>query len=101
MPPNPEDSRGCHPDHAPSADATQDQGSDRRESASKLTSSGSPQARNAAALADAESETREQLYLRAAALGINGRSRMTKDTLRDAVARREAEEAGAPRPTTR
>ena len=44
---------------------------------------------------------REQLHLRAAALGINGRSRMTKDTLRDAVARREAEEAGAPRPTTR
>lgn len=70
------------------------------ESGSKFTSSGSPQARNAAALTDAESETRE-LYLRAAALGINGRSRMTKDTLRDAVARREAEEAGAPRPTTR
>ena len=36
-----------------------------------------------------------------AALGINGRSRMTKDTLRDAVTRREAEEAGAPRATRR
>ena len=65
------------------------------ESGSKLTSSGSPQAECAADMTDAESETRERLYFRAAALGINGRSRMTKAALRDAIARRESEEAGA------
>jgi hypothetical protein len=66
-------------------------------SGSKLTSTGSPQAENAGDLTEAESETREQLYFRAAALGINGRSRMTKEALRDAVTRREAEEASKPR----
>ncbi|MGE3855682.1 MAG: hypothetical protein AB7G21_01845 [Dehalococcoidia bacterium] len=66
-------------------------------SGSKLTSTGSPQAKNAGELSEAEAETREQLYFRAAALGINGRSRMTKDALRDAIARREAEEASGRR----
>lgn len=61
-------------------------------SGSKLTSTGSPQAQNAGALSEADAETRERLYFRAAALGINGRSRMTKDALRAAIARREAEE---------
>lgn len=63
------------------------------ESGSKLTSSGSPQARNAGAMSEADAETREHLYFRAAALGISGRSRMTKDALRAAIARREAEES--------
>ena len=62
-------------------------------SGSKLTSMGSPQAVTAAAMSAADSSTRERLYFRAAALGINGRSRMTKEALRAAIARREAEEA--------
>ena len=60
-------------------------------SGSKLTSTGSPQADTAAAMSESAEETRDQLYFRAAALGINGRSRMTKAALREAIARKEAE----------
>lgn len=59
------------------------------ESGSKLTSTGSPQARNASELSEEDAETRDALYFRAAALGINGRSRMTKEALRDAISRHE------------
>ena len=66
-------------------------------SGSKLTSTGSPQAANASALSAGESATRDQLYFRAAALGINGRSRMTKAALRDAISRHEARRGAAGR----
>jgi post-segregation antitoxin (ccd killing protein) len=39
----------------------------------------------AASASKAEEETRDQLYQRAAALGINGRSRMTKSGLAAAI----------------
>lgn len=64
-------------------------------SGSKLTSTGSPQAANASELSARESETRDQLYFRAAALGINGRSRMTKAALRDAISRHEARQGAS------
>jgi hypothetical protein len=64
---------------------------DVRPSMSKLTSTGSPAAESAEDFSDAEEETRDRLYQRAAALGINGRSRMTKRALQDAIARRERE----------
>lgn len=52
---------------------------------SKLTSTGSPSARAAAQAEPGEERTRDQLYLRAAELGINGRSRMTKAELIAAI----------------
>ncbi len=65
-----------------------------KSSMSKLTSSGSPEARAAASGSAAAEATRDQLYLRAAELGINGRSRMTKQALIDAIA---VEERARPR----
>jgi len=40
---------------------------------------------------EADEETRERLYARAAVLGINGRSRMTKEALRQAIAGHEGQ----------
>src|SRR5690606_23459660 len=54
-------------------------------SQSKLTSTGSRSASRAASVSPSEEQTRDQLYLRAAELGINGRSRMTKPELIDAI----------------
>jgi len=56
-----------------------------RSAQSKLTSTGSPSARAAASASKGEEATRDQLYQRAAALGINGRSRMTKAELTSAI----------------
>ena len=56
-----------------------------RSAQSKLTSTGSKSAEAAASATKAEEETRDQLYQRAAQLGINGRSRMTKSALADAI----------------
>ena len=60
-----------------------------RDSQSKLTSTGSEAAESAAEVTPAEEATRDALYQRAALLGINGRSRMTKDGLRRAIAAHE------------
>ena len=54
-------------------------------SQSKLTSTGSPAARRASKATDVQEATRDVLYQRAAELGINGRSRMTKDALLRAI----------------
>ncbi len=62
---------------------------DVKPSMSKLTSTGSPAAESAEDFSDAQEETRDRLYQRAAVLGINGRSRMTKSALQDAIARHE------------
>lgn len=56
-----------------------------RSAQSKLTSTGSPSAGAAASATKGEEEKRDQLYQRAAALGINGRSRMTKSELTAAI----------------
>jgi hypothetical protein len=56
-----------------------------RSAQSKLTSSGSPSAKAAGSATKAEEESRDALYQRAAALGINGRSRMTKAGLAEAI----------------
>jgi len=56
-----------------------------RSAQSKLTSTGSPSAEAAGSATKAEEESRDALYQRAAALGINGRSRMTKAALTDAI----------------
>ena len=62
---------------------------------SKLTSSGSRAAESADEFTSAEEETRDRLYQRAAVLGINGRSRMTKQSLQEAIARHEQPDAKA------
>lgn len=54
-------------------------------SMSKLTSTGSPASRRASGGSRAQEETRDALYQRAAALGINGRSRMTREALANAI----------------
>lgn len=64
---------------------TRDSSSRNSSSQSKLTSTGSPAARDAASATPDEERTRDQLYLRAAELGINGRSRMTKAELIAAI----------------
>ena len=56
-----------------------------RSAQSKLTSTGSRSAQAAASASQAEEDTRDALYQRAALLGINGRSRMTKAALADAI----------------
>ncbi len=58
-------------------------------SQSKLTSTGSPAARRASKASEGQEATRDALYQRAAALGINGRSRMTKAALLSAIRDRE------------
>lgn len=54
-------------------------------SGSKLTSSGA-EAEQASRISGSDEDTRDALYAEAARLGINGRSRMTKHGLREAVA---------------
>lgn len=61
-----------------------------RSAQSKLTSTGSPSAEAAGTASNAEEEERDALYLRAAELGINGRSRMTKADLTDAINEHES-----------
>lgn len=56
-----------------------------RSAQSKLTSTGSRSAEAAASASKDEERSRDALYQRAAALGINGRSRMTKAELTDAI----------------
>ncbi len=58
----------------------------------KLSSTGSDEALRAAEASPLEEKTRDQLYQRAAELGINGRSRMTIDALRTAIAEHERRE---------
>lgn len=66
-----------------------------RSAISKLTSTGSDVANEAAGATAIEEQTHDALYQRAAALGISGRSRMTNAALAEAIRRREAEDAGA------
>lgn len=58
---------------------------------SKLTSTGSAAAESADAVSAEAEYTRDQLYVQAAALGINGRSRMTKAALTEAIAAQRRE----------
>ena len=64
----------------------------KRRSMSKLTSSGAP-AEAASKGSAADERTKDDLYRRAAELGINGRSRMTKDALARAIEIHEARQA--------
>ena len=60
-----------------------------RSAQSKLTSTGSPSAEAAGSATKVEEENRDALYQRAAVLGINGRSRMTKAALTEAIKQHE------------
>jgi hypothetical protein len=70
-------------------------------SQSKLTSTGSRAAARASSATPSEEQTRDQLYFRAAELGINGRSRMTKAALVDAIRSHTGAGGSAPRSAKR
>lgn len=54
-------------------------------SMTKLSSTGSQSARRGSRASAQQEETRDRLYQRAAELGVNGRSRMTKAELMEAI----------------
>jgi len=67
---------------------------------SKLTSSGQDAQEASEGSAQAE-QTRDALYQQAAVLGINGRSRMTKEALARAIATHEPDDAASSKPGKR
>lgn len=69
-------------------------------SMSKLTSAGAPAEAASRGSAAAE-RSRDQLYQRATELGINGRSRMTKERLARAIELREGETSEGSTPSKR
>ncbi len=60
----------------------------------KLSSTGSKSAQRGGRATEGQEETRDRLYQRAAELGINGRSRMTKSELQEAISGHERSGAG-------